>query len=66
MPKKIRDLLSALHAAGFVEIPKAGKGSHRKFIHPNYPGAITVSGQLGDDAKRYQEQQIITAIRSVQ
>lgn len=66
MPRKIRDLLSALKAAGFVEIPGAGKGSHRKLVHPDYAGAVTLSGNPGDDAKRYQEKQIAQAIDEVQ
>ncbi|MBK1631962.1 hypothetical protein CKO31_14705 [Thiohalocapsa halophila] len=66
MPQKVRDLLQALKDAGFREIPGAGKGSHRKLIHPRYPGAVTVSGSLSDDAKRYQEKQIKQAIDSVQ
>lgn len=65
MPQKIRDLLEALHDAGFVEISGAGKGSHRKFVHPKYPGAVTVSGKAGEDAKRYQEKQIDRAIEMV-
>ena len=55
MPQKIRDLLKALKDAGFEEIPGAGKGSHRKLVHPKYLGAVTVSGKTGDDAKRFQE-----------
>jgi len=65
VPQKIRDLLKALHDAGFIEISGAGKGSHRKFAHPKYPGAVTVSGKAGDDAKRYQEKQIVRAIEMV-
>jgi predicted RNA binding protein YcfA (HicA-like mRNA interferase family) len=66
MPQKIRDLLKALRDAGFIEIPGAGKGSHWKLVHPKYPGAVTVSGKLGDDAKRYQEKQVAQAIDAVQ
>ncbi len=66
MRQKIRDLLKALRDAGFTEIPGAGKGSHRKLVHPEYPGAVTVSGNLGDDAKRYQEKQVAQAIDAVQ
>jgi predicted RNA binding protein YcfA (HicA-like mRNA interferase family) len=66
MPQKIRDLLKALRDAGFTEIPGAGKGSHRKLVHPKYPGAVTVSGNPGDDVKRYQEKQIAQAIDAVQ
>ncbi|MFN2162695.1 MAG: type II toxin-antitoxin system HicA family toxin [Candidatus Promineifilaceae bacterium] len=65
MPQKIRDLLKALRDARFKEIPGAGKGSHRKLVHPKYPGAVTISGKPGDDAKRYQERQIAQAIEAV-
>ncbi len=52
MPPKIKELLSSLEKAGFVN--RGGKGSHRNYEHPN--GArVTISGNLGDDAKPYQE-----------
>ena len=66
MPQKIPDLLNALRDVGFTELRGAGKGSHRKWVHPKYPGAVTVSGKPGDDAKRYQEKQIAQAIDVVQ
>jgi predicted RNA binding protein YcfA (HicA-like mRNA interferase family) len=47
-------------------VPEGGKGSHRKFTHSNYPGAVTVSGKDGDDAKKYQEKQVKRAIEQVQ
>ena len=65
MPRKIRELIQDLTKAGFYEI-SGGKGSHRKFIHPRYEGAVTLSGQSGDDAKSYQEKQIHRAIEEVQ
>jgi len=65
VPQKIRDLLKALKSAGFKEISGAGKGSHRKLVHPKYSGAVTVSGNPGDDAKRYQEKQVAQAIEEV-
>lgn len=65
MPQKIRDLLKALRDAGFEEIPGAGKGSHRKLVHPKYAGAVTISGKTSDDAKRYQEKQVARAIEMV-
>jgi predicted RNA binding protein YcfA (HicA-like mRNA interferase family) len=65
MPRKVRELLQDLKAAGFDELP-AGKGSHRKLVHPRYRGAVTLSGQLGDDAKPYQESQVRRAIEEVQ
>jgi predicted RNA binding protein YcfA (HicA-like mRNA interferase family) len=54
-----------LKQAGFKEIAGGGKGSHRKFVHPKYPGAVTLSGQTGDDAKRYQEKDVAQAIEVV-
>jgi predicted RNA binding protein YcfA (HicA-like mRNA interferase family) len=65
VPQKIRDLLKALKSVGFKEISGAGRGSHRKLVHPKYSGAVTVSGNLGDDAKRYQEKQVAQAIEEV-
>lgn len=65
MPPKIRELISNLERSGFVETIGGGKGSHRKFLHPRFPGAVTVSGKPGDDAKPYQEQQIKRAIDEV-
>ena len=64
LPRKVRELVRDLLDAGFVEIP-GGKGSHRKFIHPGFPGAVTLSGKSGDDAKVYQEKQVRRAIEEV-
>jgi predicted RNA binding protein YcfA (HicA-like mRNA interferase family) len=58
MPRKIRELVSDLKSAGFEEISGGGKGSHRKFTHDGYAGAVTISGRSGDDAKPCQERQI--------
>ncbi len=58
----MRDLLDA----GFYEIQGGGKGSHRKFSHVRYPGAVTLSGSAGGDAKHYQERQVRRAIERVQ
>ena len=58
----VRDLLGA----GFELVPGAGKGSHRKFTHSDYRGAVTLSGQDGDDAKKYQEKQVARAIEEVE
>ncbi|QEH34907.1 YcfA-like protein [Aquisphaera giovannonii] len=65
MPRKIRDLTNDLIDAGFSIVPGGGKGSHRKFTHPNYAGVVTLSGQDGDDAKFYQERQVKRAIEEV-
>lgn len=66
MQRKIRDLVKDLRDAGFTLVLGGGKGSHRKFTHKNYPGAVTLSGQDGDDARKYQEKQVKRAIEDVQ
>lgn len=65
MAKKIRQLIQELVDSGFYEIRDGGKGSHRKFTHTLYPGAVTLSGNPGEDAKRYQERQVRRAIEEV-
>lgn len=66
VPRKLRELVTELLRAGFVD--RGGKGSHRNFLHP--AGVrVTLSGRAGDDAKRYQEQEVaqrIAAARSAE
>jgi hypothetical protein len=62
---KIRELIHDLREAEFYEIPGSGKDAHRKFTHARYAGAVTLSGQTGDDAKLYQERQVRQAIERV-
>ncbi|MDX2098701.1 MAG: type II toxin-antitoxin system HicA family toxin [Leptolyngbyaceae cyanobacterium bins.59] len=64
MAKKIRELKQMLWKAGFQEI--SGKGSHTNWIHPLYPGKLTVSGQDSADAKLYQEKEVLSAIQAVE
>lgn len=64
MPPKIRELLSQLEKAGFTR--RGGKGSHRRYIHDRSGARVTVSGKLGDDAKRYQERDVQKAIEESQ
>lgn len=64
MPRKIRDLISDLETAGFLN--RGGKGSHRNFTHPKLATPITISGKLGDDVKRYQERIVKYAIEESQ
>ncbi|MXX37891.1 MAG: type II toxin-antitoxin system HicA family toxin [Gemmatimonadetes bacterium] len=66
MPKKIRELIQDLRKAGFYEISGGGKGSHRKFAHDRYHGVVTLSGNLGNDAKPYQENQVQGAMKEVE
>lgn len=60
MPRKIRDLIRDLEQAGFTN--RGGKGPHRNFVHPNVAKPVTISGQLGGDAKQYQERAVKRAI----
>lgn len=60
MPRKIRQLIKELEKAGFID--RGGKGSHRNLIHPKGI-AITISGNLGDDAKHYQEKEVQLKIK---
>jgi predicted RNA binding protein YcfA (HicA-like mRNA interferase family) len=62
----VRELVRDLMDSGFYEISGGGKGSHRKYSHTRFPGAVTLSGALGDDAKHYQETQVRRAIERVQ
>ena len=60
MPRKIRQLIADLEAAGFAN--RGGKGSHRNFRHLKTGVKITISGKSGDDAKHYQERDLKRAI----
>ena len=63
MPRKIRHLIKDLEKAGFVS--RGGKGSHRNFVHPDSSTPVTISGKLNDDAKKYQEKAIKSAIEEL-
>ncbi len=63
--EKSESLFRNSKKTGFYEIRGGGKGAHRKFAHVNYAGAVTLSGQAGDDAKPYQEQQVKQAVGQV-
>jgi predicted RNA binding protein YcfA (HicA-like mRNA interferase family) len=60
VPRKIRELIRDLERAGFEN--RGGKGSHRN-KHPK-GSQVTVSGQLGDDARPYQEALVKAAIEA--
>jgi predicted RNA binding protein YcfA (HicA-like mRNA interferase family) len=60
LPPKIRELISQLEKNGFSN--PGGKGSHRNFIHNAVNLPITISGKLGDDAKKYQIKAVQRAI----
>ena len=60
MPPKIREIIADLERAGFVN--RGGKGSHRNFVHPKVGKPVTISGNPGDEAKRYQVRAVQLAI----
>lgn len=62
MPKKVRELINELEKAGFVN--RGGKGSHRNYIHPEGI-VVTISGNLGSNAKPYQEKLVKQKIREI-
>jgi predicted RNA binding protein YcfA (HicA-like mRNA interferase family) len=64
MPPKIRDLIDQLESAGFAN--RGGNGSHRNYVHPKVAKPVTISGQLGDDAKRYQVRAVWHALVEAQ
>ena len=63
MPRKIRQLITDLKRAGFIN--RGGTGSHRNYEHPKGMRA-TISGKLGDDAKPYQEKEVKKRIEESQ
>ena len=60
MPPKIRELIVDLERAGFRN--RGGRGSHRNFVHPNVRDIVTLSGNPGADADRYQIRRVRNAI----
>jgi predicted RNA binding protein YcfA (HicA-like mRNA interferase family) len=58
VPRKIRQLISELEKAGFVN--RGGKGSHRNYVHRESGASLTLSGA---DAEIYQEKDVKEAIR---
>jgi predicted RNA binding protein YcfA (HicA-like mRNA interferase family) len=64
MPKKIRELKAMLTRAGFF--PRSGKGSHQTWKHPSGAGRVVLSGNDGDDAKRYQERDVAREIAKIE
>ena len=63
MPPKVRELISELQRAGFVD--RGGKGSHRNFVHPKATKPVTISGKPGDDAKHYQIRAVRAAVEEL-
>jgi predicted RNA binding protein YcfA (HicA-like mRNA interferase family) len=66
MPKKIRELKQMLRRAGWAQIAGGGKGSHTKWAHGKVSRRVIVSGNDGDDAKRWQERDVENAVREAE
>ena len=62
MPPKIRELIAELERNGFFD--RGGKGTHRNFEHSS-GSRLTISGKLGDDARKYQVKLVKEYIRKV-
>jgi predicted RNA binding protein YcfA (HicA-like mRNA interferase family) len=58
MPRKIRELKAEIARAGFVYLPKRGKGSHEHWQHPLIKKTLTIPGKDGDDVPLYLEKQL--------
>lgn len=60
MPRKKRQLRADLRRNGFTN--RGGKGDHTVWVHPLVPGHVSIDGKDGDDAKRYDEQNVCNAL----
>jgi len=63
MPRKIIELIRELEMENFMN--RGGKGSDRNFIHKSGV-RVTLSGNLSDDAKPYQEREVNRKIQESQ
>lgn len=63
MPRKLRELITDLERAGFVN--RGGKGSLRNCVHPQ-GCRVTLSGSPGADAHPYQEKEVRKQITRIQ
>jgi predicted RNA binding protein YcfA (HicA-like mRNA interferase family) len=61
-PRKIRQLKADLRRAGFVEVPRRGKGSHTIWKHRQTGAQVNLAGADGSDAQQYQEREVRDAI----
>lgn len=51
MEIKVRDVIKILHAHGWIEIQGRGKGSHRFYVHPDFPKPVVLPGHLSDSLR---------------
>ena len=62
MPRKIRQLKADLRKAGFLALPRRGKGSHAIWKHAKSGAEVNLAGSDGADAHYYQEREVRDAI----
>lgn len=65
MPRKIRELKSQIAREGFIYLPKRGKGSHERWMHPLISKTMTISGKDGDDVPLYLEKQLQKLLKEI-
>ncbi|MGL5835605.1 MAG: type II toxin-antitoxin system HicA family toxin [Waterburya sp.] len=51
---KVKILKSRLSKAGFILLPRRGKGSHSVWRHSKYPVSVVHCGKDNSEAKPYQ------------
>lgn len=66
MPRKIRELKAQIAHEGFVYLPKRGKGSHERWLHPLLRKTLTISGKDGDDVPFYLEKQLAKLLTALE
>ncbi|MGD9602170.1 MAG: hypothetical protein AB7V59_10195 [Gammaproteobacteria bacterium] len=64
MPPKIRESIADLERADSKD--RGGTGSHGNYVHPSLSNRVTISGELGDDAKRYQVRAVQKALADLE
>ncbi len=62
MPRKIRELVRELKKSGWYLDRQ--KGSHRVFKHSKLAEHVSLAGADGDDAKNYEEKNVVRAIEN--
>jgi predicted RNA binding protein YcfA (HicA-like mRNA interferase family) len=62
MPRKIREFKAQIAQEGFIYLPKRGKGSHERWLHPLIRKTLTIPGKDGSDVPLYLEKQLASLL----
>jgi predicted RNA binding protein YcfA (HicA-like mRNA interferase family) len=65
MPRKIREFKAQIAQEGFIYLPKRGKGSHERWLHPLIRKTLTVPGKDGGDVPVYLEKQLANLLNEL-